>query len=264
MPFDSQNLPNSLTEQRVLSVRHWTDDVFSFRVERPSTFRFRSGEFVMLGLIVDGKPLLRAYSIASAAWDDGLDFYSIKVADGPLTSRLQNIAAGDGVILGKKPTGTLVLDALIPGRRLFLLSTGTGVAPFASIVREPETYEKFESVVLTHTCRKVADLGYSTDLVERLPDDPLVGDIAPERVVFYPTTTREPFRTTGRITDLIESNRLFDDLGIDRFNPEHDRVMICGSTAMLADTRRIVEAAGFSEGSNAAPGQYVVEKAFVS
>lgn len=262
MAFDSIDLPASLSAQTVESVRHWSDDLFSFRLSRPASFRFRSGEFVMLGLIVDGKPLLRAYSIASAAWDDGLDFYSIKVEDGPLTSRLQNIEPGQRVALGKKPTGTLVLDALKPGRRLFMFSTGTGVAPFASLVREPETYEKFDEIVLTHTCRNVVDLSYGADLVATLKDDPLVGDVAPSRLRYYATTTREASPAQGRITDLIASGRLFDDLDADGFDPARDRAMICGSTAMIADTKALLADSGFEEGANNAPGDYVVEKAF--
>lgn len=262
MGFDDIELPKNVTRETVLSVRHWTDDLFSLRLTRPQSFRFRSGEFVMLGLWNETKPLLRAYSMASPAWDDGLDFYSIKVQDGPLTSRLQHIVEGDGVLLGKKPTGTLVLDALKPGRRLFLLSTGTGFAPFASLVREPESYEKFEQVIATHTCRRVEDLAYSKHVIDGLPDDPLVGDVAPERVTYYPSTTRAEFERQGRITDLISSGRFFEDLGLQGFDPAEDRVMICGSMAMIADTRALVEAAGLEEGSNAAPGTYVVEKAF--
>ena len=262
MASDGLVLPKTVTEERVLAVRHWTDDVFSLRLTRPASFRFRSGEFVLLGLMVEERPLLRAYSIASPAWDDGLDFYSIKVPDGPLTSRLQHIKVGDRVLLGKKPTGTLVLDALKPGKRLFLISTGTGVAPFASLLRDPETYEKFDEVVLTHTCRNVADLGYSEDLVDSLIDDPLVGEAAPAKVAFYASVTREDFVHVGRITELIESGRLFADLGIPEFDKAADRVMICGSMAMINDTRRLVEAAGLEEGSNANPGDYVVEKAF--
>ena len=262
MGFDGPVLPKTVTQERVLDVRHWTDELFSFRLTRPASFRFRSGQFVMLGLVVDGRPLLRAYSICSPAWDDGLDFYSIKVANGPLTSRLQHVKPGDAVLLGKKPTGTLVLDALKPGRRLFLLSTGTGVAPFASLLREPETYEKFDEVVLTHTCRKVADLGYSAALIDNLRNDPLVGDVAPEKAVYYSSVTRDEFVRKGRITDLIASGKLFDDLRLPPFDKESDRVMICGSIEMIADTRALVEAAGLEEGSNAAPGDYVVEKAF--
>ena len=260
--FDGLTLPKTVTEETVLSVHHWTDELFSLRVTRPMSFRFRSGEFVMLGLMVEGKPLLRAYSMASPSWDDGLDFYSIKVADGPLTSRLQHVKEGDSILLGKKPTGTIVLDALEPGRRLFMFSTGTGVAPFASLVRDPDTYERFDEVILTHTCRNVADLAYSRSFVEALKDDPLVGEIAPERLTYYASTTREDFAHKGRITDLIASGKLFEDLGQPPLDPVSDRVMICGSMAMINDTRALVEAAGLTEGSNAAPGAYVVEKAF--
>ncbi|MBI1394286.1 MAG: ferredoxin--NADP reductase [Alphaproteobacteria bacterium] len=263
MPFDEASLPKTVTAETVLSVRHWTDDVFSLRLTRPSAFRFRSGEFIMLGLMSDGKPLLRAYSMASPAWDDGLDFYSIKVQDGPLTSRLQHIKEGDKVLLGKKPTGTIVLDALKPGKRLYLFSTGTGIAPFASLVREPETYEKFDQVILTHTCRNIADLAYGADLVANLCDDPLVGEEAPGKLTYYATTTREQFDRMGRITTLIETGKLFDDLGVAPLDRETDRVMICGSMAMLQDTKALCENAGLEEGSNASPGDFVVEKAFV-
>jgi ferredoxin--NADP+ reductase len=251
-----------VTEESVLAVRHWTDELFSFRLTRPASFRFRSGEFVMLGLMGESKPLLRAYSIASPSWDDGLDFFSIKVQDGPLTSRLQHLQVGDRVLLGKKPTGTLVLDALKPGKRLYMLSTGTGIAPFASLLREPETYEKFDEVILTHTCRSVADLGYGAAIVDSLGDDPLVGDYAPAKLTYYASVTREDFTRTGRITDLIGSGKLFADLGVPAFDKEVDRVMICGSMAMLQDTKKLVAAAGLDEGSNARPGDYVVEKAF--
>ena len=216
----------------------------------------------MLGLMVDGKPLLRAYSIASPTWDDGLDFYSIKVDDGPLTSRLQHVEPGDQILIGRKPTGTLVLDALRPGSRLYLLSTGTGIAPFASLLREPETYERYEEVVLTHTCRRVDQLDYGRELVLGLSEDPLVGDVAPSKLRYYPTVTREPFAKRGRITQLIETGELFRDLDVDPFNPDVDRAMICGSMPMIADTRALLEKAGLTEGSNAAPGDFVVEKAF--
>ena len=255
-------LPNSVLQVRVNGVRHWTEDLFSLRVTRPASFRFRSGEFVMLGLVVEGRPLLRAYSIASPSWDDGIDFFSIKVKDGPLTSRLRHVMPGDEVLLGRKPTGTLVLDALKPGRRLFLFSTGTGIAPFASLVRDPETYDKFEQIVLTHTCRGVADLEYGAKLVEGLASDPLVGEVASAQLTYYASVTREDYVHTGRITSLIESGRLFQDLGISGLDSVGDRVMICGSMAMISDTRALVEAAGLKEGSNAAPGDYVVEKAF--
>lgn len=253
----------AVTHQTVLSVKHYTDRLFAFRITRPASFRFRSGEFVMLGLEVDGKPLLRAYSIASPSWDEELEFFSIKVPDGPLTSRLQEIQPGDEILLATKSVGTLVLDALMPGRRLYLLSTGTGVAPFASIVRDPETYEKFETVVLTHTTREVAELEYSRELIERVRNDPLVGEAAAGRLTYYPSCTRETFERQGRITRLIDDGTLFSDIGCPPFDPAEDRVMICGSIEMIASCRTRVEGAGLSEGSNARPGEFVVEKSFV-
>ncbi|MCP5342632.1 MAG: ferredoxin--NADP reductase [Rhodobacteraceae bacterium] len=250
--------------QTVLNVRHWDDRLFSFRVTRPASFRFRSGEFVMIGLPGEnGKPILRAYSIASPFWDEELEFYSIKVPDGPLTSRLQKIEVGDQVIVKTKPTGTLVIDALLPGKRLWMISTGTGVAPFASLMREPETYEKFDSVILTQTCRLKSELGYGDDLERRLAEDPLVGEEAAVKFRRYATTTRETSERMGRITDLIESGKLFADLGVPPLDPAHDRVMICGSMALNLDMKRILEARGFTEGANSKPGQYVVERAFV-
>lgn len=250
--------------QTVLSVRHWDDRLFSFRVSRPASFRFRSGEFVMIGLPGNnGKPILRAYSIASPFWDEELEFYSIKVQDGPLTSKLQKIQPGDEVIVRTKPTGTLVLDALLPGKRLWMISTGTGVAPFASLMREPETYEKYEQVILTQTCRLNSELEYGADLERRLMDDPLVGEDAQKKFVRYATTTREPSEKMGRITDLIESGKLFEDLGVPQLDPEVDRVMICGSMGLNRDIKAILEARGFTEGANSRPGEYVVERAFV-
>jgi len=250
--------------QDVTAVRHYTDRLFSFRLTRPQSLRFRSGEFVMIGLQGDnGKPLLRAYSIASPSWDDELEFYSIKVPDGPLTSRLQNIQIGDQVILRPKPVGTLVLDALIPGKRLFMLATGTGFAPFASLVRDPETYEKFDEIIVTHTCRDVAELDYSRELVENLADDPLIGEFVEGKLKYYPTTTRETSANMGRITDLIESGKAFEDLGITPFDPETDRAMICGSMGFNTDVRNILEARGFEEGANSKPATFVLEKAFV-
>jgi len=250
--------------QEVKSVRHWTDHLFSFRLTRPQSLRFRSGEFVMIGLEGDnGKPLLRAYSIASPSWDDELEFYSIKVQDGPLTSKLQHIKEGDHIILRPKPVGTLVLDALIPGKRLFLFSTGTGFAPFASLVRDPETYEKFDEVIVTHTCRDVAELDYSKELVAGLADDPLIGEFVEGKLKYYPTTTREPSDNQGRITNLIENEKLFEDLGIDKLNSERDRVMLCGSMGFNTDLREILETRGFEEGANSKPATFVLEKAFV-
>ncbi len=254
--------PNAPTEETVLSVTHYTDRLFAFRITRPPAFRFRSGEFVMIGLYKDdGKPLLRAYSVASPSWDEELEFFSIKVPDGPLTSRLQAIKEGDQVLLGRKPTGTLVHDALTPGKRLYMFSTGTGLAPFASVMRDPETYERFDEIILTHTCREVAELKYGQDLVESLKDDPLCGEHA-HRLTHYTTVTREPWANQQRITDAIKTGRLFTDLGVPPLNPETDRVMICGSMDMINDTKALVEQAGLKEGSNAAPAEFVVEKAF--
>lgn len=249
--------------QIVTQVTHWTDRLFSFRVTRPRSLRFRSGEFVMIGLLGDnGKPILRAYSIASPSWDDELEFYSIKVPDGPLTSRLQKIEPGDQVIVKPKPVGTLVLDALLPGRRLWLIATGTGIAPFASLVRDPELYGKFEEVILTHTCREVADLAFGRQLIENLTDDPLVGEEATAKLRYYPTTTREPSEHEGRITELLLSGKVFADLGVEPLGPD-DRVMICGSMGLNTEVRAICEDAGLVEGANSCPGTYVLEKAFV-
>lgn len=255
--------PNAPTEETVLSVHHYTERLFKFRLTRPSSFRFRSGEFVMIGLYKDdGRPLLRAYSVASPSWDEELEFYSIKVPDGPLTSRLCDIQPGDKVLLGKKPTGTLVHDALVPGKRLYCFSTGTGFAPFASVVRDPETYEKFEEVIVTHTCRQVAELEYSKEIVEETLNHEFLGEMAQGKLRRYATCTREDYDNKGRITDLIDSGKLFEDLGVPPLNPETDRVMICGSMAMLQDTKLRCEQAGLIEGSNASPAQFVIEKAF--
>ena len=250
--------------QTVTSVTHWTDRLFSFRVTRPRSLRFRSGEFVMIGLIGDtGKPLLRAYSIASPAWDDALEFYSIKVPDGPLTSRLQHIKVGDEIILRPKPVGTLVHDALLPGRRLWFLATGTGLAPFASLMREPETYDTYDQVIMMHTCREVAELEYGRQLVDSLTDDPLIGDMAAGKLMYYPTTTREPSPLMGRITDNLTSGKVFADLGLSPMNAEDDRAMVCGSLAFNHDVKAVLEGFGLREGANSEPMDYVVEKAFV-
>ena len=250
--------------QTVTAVTHWTDRLFSFRVTRPRSLRFRSGEFVMIGLIGDtGKPLLRAYSIASPAWDDELEFYSIKVPDGPLTSRLQHIKVGDEIILRPKPVGTLVHDALLPGRRLWFLATGTGLAPFASLMREPETYDTYDQVIMMHTCREVAELEYGRQLVDSLTDDPLIGDMAAGKLMYYPTTTREPSPLMGRITDNLTSGKVFADLGLSPMNAEDDRAMVCGSLAFNHDVKAVLEGFGLREGANSEPMDYVVEKAFV-
>ena len=247
---------------KVSNIRHWTDRTFSFDCERPQGFRFRSGEFAMIGLMVDGKPLLRAYSIASPSWDDTLEFYSIKVQDGPLTSRLQHLKAGDEIVMRPKPVGTLVHDALVPGKRLFLFSTGTGIAPFASIIRDPETYEKFDRVVLTHTCRQVAELDYGLDLVAKIRGDEMLSELVGEKLLHIATTTREESPAMGRMTDWIRDGRLAAAAG-GALDPANDRVMICGSMAMLQEHKALCEGAGMIEGSNSEPGQFVIEKAFV-
>lgn len=250
--------------QTVTAVRHWTDRLFSFRVTRPASLRFRSGEFVMIGLLGDnGKPLLRAYSIASPAWDEELEFYSIKVPDGPLTSRLQHIEPGDQIILRPKPVGTLVHDALLPGKRLWFLATGTGIAPFASLMRDPETYEKYDEIYMLHTCRTVAELEYGRQLVAGLADDPLIGEMVAGKLRYYPTTTREDSPLMGRITDNLESGKVFDHYGINPINPAEDRAMVCGSLAFNLDVKEVLEGFGLREGANSEPKEYVVEKAFV-
>jgi len=250
-------------EERVLSVHHWTDTLFSFRTTRDQSFRFKNGQFTMIGLPVDGKPLLRAYSVVSTNYDDNLEFLSIKVPDGPLTSRLQHLKVGDSIIVGRKPVGTLVIDNLKAGRNLYLLGTGTGLAPFMSIIRDPETYEKFEKVVLVHGCRQVNELAYGETITEVLPEDEFIGELIRDKLVYYPTVTREPFRNRGRITDLIASGKLFEDTGLAPLDKEHDRVMICGSPQMLADLKKMLDERGFIEGNHGEPGDYVVEKAFV-
>ena len=251
--------------ETVLWVKHWTDRLFSFAITRPSTFRFRSGEFVMIGLPGEKKPILRAYSIASPSFAEELEFLSIKVADGPLTSRLQHIKAGDQILLGKKPTGTLVLDAVRPGKRLFLFGTGTGLAPFLSVARDPDAYSNFEQVIVGHGVREVNELAYRDLFTAEIFEDPLVGDEARNQLVYYPTVTREPFERQGRFTDLIASGQIFSDMGLEqaKFDPEHDRIMLCGSMAFIKDMAAICEDQGLREGSNADPGDYVLERAFV-
>lgn len=247
----------------VQEVQHYTDSLFRFRVTRPMQFRFRSGEFVMIGLPNAEKPVFRAYSVASPSWDEELEFFSIKVPDGPLTEHLQKIQPGDTVLMRKKATGTLVNDALLPGKRVWMFSTGTGIAPFASLIRDPETYDKFDQVILTHGCRTVPELKYGEDLVASLRDDPLVGDLVRDKLIHYTTVTREDFVRKGRLTDLIVSGKLFDDLGLPRMGPEEDRAMICGSMAMLKDTKELCLSHGLEEGANNKPAQFVVERAFV-
>lgn len=264
----AKKVPTLPDAQSVTQVKHWTDRLFSFRVTRPATLRFRSGEFVMIGLLGDnGKPLLRAYSIASPAWDDELEFYSIKVQDGPLTSRLQHIEPGDQIILRPKPVGTLVHDALLPGKRLWFFATGTGFAPFASLLREPETYENYDQVIITHTCRDVAELEYGRQLIEDIRSDALLAELIGEgfadKIRYYPTTTREESPKMGRITTLLADGTVFSDLGIDAIKPETDRAMVCGSLAFNVDMKDTLEGFGLREGANSEPMEYVVEKAFV-
>jgi ferredoxin--NADP+ reductase len=254
---------STIRSETVTSVRHWTDSLFSFTTTRDAGFRFRSGQFAMIGLEVAGRPLLRAYSLASANYEENLEFFSIKVPDGPLTSRLQHLEAGDQILVNGKPTGTLILDNLLPGRHLYLMSTGTGLAPFLSIIKDPETYERYEKVVLVHGCRQVAELAYGDFITEELPQHEFLGELISEKLVYYPTVTREPFRNRGRLTDLITSNTLFDDIGLPTMSVAEDRVMMCGSPSMLADLVAIVRDLGFEEGNHSEPGQYVIEKAFV-
>ncbi|MEM1391618.1 MAG: ferredoxin--NADP reductase [Pseudomonadota bacterium] len=258
--------PNAPTEQDVLSVHHYTDRLFKFRITRPASFRFRSGEFIMIGLPPaegERKPILRAYSVASPSWDDTLEFYSIKVQDGPLTSRLQKIEPGDHVLLGKKPVGTLVHDALLPGKRLYCFSTGTGFAPFSSVLRDPETYEKFDEVIITHTCREVAELAYSSEIVDTFLNDPDIGEIAQGKLRLYQSCTREEFENRGRISDLIRTGKLFEDLGVPKLDPAVDRAMICGSIEMTKELKELMEDHGLKEGANSEPADFVIERAFV-
>lgn len=253
---------SAFNEERVLTVHHWTDSLFSFTTTRDTSLRFSNGHFTMIGLRVNDKPLLRAYSIASANYEEHLEFLSIKVPDGPLTSRLQHIKPGDSIIVGKKPTGTLLIDYLLPGKRLYLLGTGTGLAPYLSIVRDPETYEKFEEVIVVHGVREVKELAYRTFFTETLPNDEVLGEIVKPKLRYYPTVTREAFEHQGRITDLIESGQLFTDLGIPALDPDIDRAMICGSPAMLRDLKAMFEQRQFKEGNTTRPGDFVIERAF--
>lgn len=250
-------------EERVLSVHHWTESLFSFRTTRNPSFRFRSGEFTMIGIPVDGKPLLRAYSVASAHYADELEFFSIKVQNGPLTSRLQHLKEGDQIMVSTKPTGTLVLDNLAPGKNLYLLGTGTGLAPFLSIIKDPEAYERFEKIIVVHGVRFVKDLAYGDFIEKALPDDEFIGEFVRDQLVYYPTVTREPHKYTGRITALMESGKLFDDIGLPRMSTENDRFMLCGSPHMLADVKGLLDGRGWTEGNHGEQGHYVIEKAFV-
>ena len=254
---------SAFLEEKILTVHHWTDRLFSFTTTRDTALRFSNGHFTMIGLPVNGKPLLRAYSIVSANYEEHLEFLSIKVPDGPLTSRLQHIQVGDTLIVGRKPTGTLLIDYLLPGKNLYLLGTGTGLAPYLSIVRDPETYERFDKVIVVHGVRQVNELAYMDYLRQDLPQHELLGEMVSEQLLYYPTVTREPFEHQGRITDLIASGKIFSDLGLPSLDPARDRVMLCGSPQMLKDTKALLEARGFKEGNTTTPGDFVVERAFV-
>jgi ferredoxin--NADP+ reductase len=250
-------------DEKVLTVHHWTDRLFSFTTTRNVGLRFSNGHFTMIGLRVDGKPLLRAYSIVSPNYEETLEFLSIKVQDGPLTSRLQHIQPGDSIIVGHKPTGTLLIDYLLPAKRLYLFGTGTGLAPFMSIIRDPETYEKFSEVVLVHGCRLVSELAYRDYITNELPQNDFLGEMVRTQLKYYPTVTREPFPTQGRIPDLIENGRMASDLGVPPLDPKVDRAMLCGSPQMLKSIKEVLEKRGFNEGNTTTPGDFVVERAFV-
>lgn len=254
---------STYSTETVTHVHHWTDTLFSFRVTRDSGFRFLNGQFVMLGLPSEGRPLLRAYSVASPNYDEELEFLSIKVPDGPLTSRLKEIRPGEPIVIGRKATGTLLADNLLPGRNLYLIGTGTGLAPFLSLIRDPDIYERFETVVLVHGVREVAELAYAAMIESELPTHELVGEQAARRLRYYPTVTREPFRNRGRITALVEGGKLFADLALPAWDSARDRAMLCGSPQMLADMVELLKRDGFVEGNSARPGSYVIEKAFV-
>lgn len=254
---------SNLRTEHVTEVTHWTDTLFSFKTTRDPSFRFKNGHFTMIGLHQEGRPLMRAYSIASANYEDELEFFSIKVADGPLTSKLQNIKAGDEILVSSKPTGTLVLDNLITGKNLYLISTGTGLAPFMSIIKDPEVYEQYDKVILTHGCRYVEELAYQQTISEHLPENEYFGDFIREKLIYYPTVTREDFRNQGRITELLANGKLASDINLPPIDPENDRFMICGSPSMLKDTCAILDGKGFKEARHGNAGHYVIERAFV-
>ncbi|SHF36691.1 ferredoxin--NADP+ reductase [Microbulbifer donghaiensis] len=255
---------SNLNIEKVLEVHHWNDTLFSFKTSRDPGFRFENGHFTMIGLQQDnGRPLLRAYSIASANYEDELEFFSIKVPNGPLTSQLQNIKPGDEIFVSRKPTGTLVADHLLPGKRLWLLSTGTGLAPFMSIIKDPDVYERFDQVILTHGVRHVSELAYQDYIENELPSHEYFGEMVREQLLYYPTVTREPYRNNGRLTDLMLSGKIFQDLGVPQPNVEEDRFMLCGSPAMLKDLTGILDDWGFRETRAGVPHEYVIERAFV-
>jgi len=253
----------TLGTEHVLDVRHWTDTQFTFTTTRSAGLRFENGQFLMVGLQVGSKPLLRAYSIASANHEDHLHFLSIKVPDGPLTSRLQHIRRGDAVLISRKPTGTLLLQDLKPGKRLYLLSTGTGAAPFMSLIKDPEVYERFEHVTLVHGVRWARETSVVEHLIEDLKQHEYLGEAVRGQLHYYPTITREPHPNHGRLTKLIRTGKLFEDLGLPAFEPQQDRVMVCGSPSMLAETSALLDTCGFRISPHIGePGDYVIERAF--
>ena len=250
--------------EKIVSVHHWNDTLFSFTTTRDRALRYENGQFVMIGLEVEGRPLMRAYSIASANYEENLEFFSIKVPDGPLTSRLQKVQPGDDILVSRKPTGTLVLHDLLPGKHLYLFSTGTGLAPFMSVIRDLDVYDRFEKVILIHGVRHVSEVAYEHYITHELPQHEFLGEAVREKLIYYPTVTREPFRNQGRFTDLIESGKLFEDIGLPPLDPAVDRVMICGSAAMLKSSRELLDRRGFKMSKRIGePGDYVIEHAFV-
>jgi ferredoxin--NADP+ reductase len=255
---------SNLNVERVLSVHHWNETLFSFKTSRDPGLRFENGQFVMIGLEVEGRPLMRAYSIASPNYEEELEFFSIKVDNGPLTSRLQHLKEGDSIMVSKKPTGTLVLDDLRPGKHLYLLSTGTGLAPFMSVIQDPETYERFEKVILVHGVRYVSEVAYEEFITQQLPQNEYFGDAVRDKLIYYPTVTREPFRNQGRLTNLMRSGKLFADIGLPPINPEDDRAMLCGSPSMLDETSQVLDSFGLRVSPRMGdPGDYLIERAFV-
>ncbi len=254
---------SNLIRETVTSVHHWNETLFSFTTTRSQGLRSKNGHFTMIGIEVENKPLLRAYSIASANYEEEMEFFSIKVQDGPLTSRLQKLQVGDELLVGTKPVGTLITDNLLPGKNLYLLSTGTGLAPFMSIIKDLDVYEQYDKVILTHGVRWVSELAYQQRIENELPNNEYFGDVVREKLIYYPTVTREPFRNNGRLTDAITSGKLTRDIGLPDLNPETDRFMLCGSPAMLDDLTTILDSMGFKEARGGHPGHYVIERAFV-
>ena len=253
----------AISKQSVTSVHHWNESLFSFTTTRDKGLRFENGHFVMVGMEVDGRPLMRAYSIASANYEEELEFFSIKVPDGPLTSRLQNIKVGDELLVSSKPTGTLIADHLLPGRHLYLIGTGTGLAPFMSIIRDPAVYERFEKVILVHGVRRIIDLAYRDYITQELPQNEFFGEVVQEKLVYYPTVTRDEFVNQGRVTDILIDGTLSQKIGVPAMSPEHDRFMLCGSPTMLKDMCKILDAVGFKESRQGIQAEYVIERAFV-